>query len=83
MSEDHEQLRLQVHARVLEASPDPRGRNIAGHTNDEKVAEFCVKDQFRWDPRVAATENSCERTLAFDEFGETFGRLSSSRALRL
>lgn len=50
MSEHHEQLRLQVYACVLETSPDLRGRNIAGHTNDEEIAEFCVKNQFRGGP---------------------------------
>src|SRR5262245_60334454 len=36
VSEHHEELRLEVYARVLEARPDFGGNNVTRHTNDEQ-----------------------------------------------
>ena len=77
VSEHHEQLRLEVRARVLEAAPDFRRHNVARHTNDEQVAEFRIENQLRRHPRVAAAEDGRKRALALDEIGEHLRRASA------
>ena len=80
MSEDHEQLCLEVYACVLEASPDVRGGDVAGDANDEEVTKLCIKNQFRRDPRVAATKNGRKWTLALDEISESLPRSHLERS---
>ena len=70
VSENHEQLRVEMRACVLEAAKDFRRNNVARYPNDEQFAELCIKNQFRRYPQVAAAEDGRKRMLALDELGE-------------
>src|SRR5437588_129144 len=56
--------------------------NVAGDSNDEEVAEALVKDQFRGDAGIRATEDDRERLLSRDQRGTT-GMIRKRRRPRL
>src|SRR5207302_8738712 len=56
--------------------------DVAGDSNDEEVAEALVKDQFRGDAGIRATEDDRERLLSRDQRGTT-GMIRKRRRPRL
>ena len=59
VAKDDEERRMQVRTGVLQATPDFRREDIAGHAHDEQLAEAGVKNQFRGNreslqPRIVA-----------------------------
>jgi hypothetical protein len=75
VAQHHEELRLEVYGRELEACPDLRGNDVSRHTNNEQIAEFRIEDQFRRYARVAAAKDACKWALAFDKAAERLQRL--------
>jgi hypothetical protein len=61
-----EEGRPEVGARILDA-PQHLGRHdVAGHADDEEVAEPLIEQELRWNARIAAPEDRRERLLARD-----------------
>src|SRR5262249_31837734 len=72
VAEDDKQRRFQVHAGILQAAGGLWRERVAGDADDEEFTEAGVKEQFRWDARIAAAEDRGIRALLPREFGEDF-----------
>ena len=70
VTEHHEERSLQVHAGVLQRAHDLRGDHVAGHADDEQLAEAGVEDELRRDARVAAAEDGRVRLLSLRQVGK-------------
>src|SRR5215469_250070 len=63
MAEYHDEARAEGRSRELDTA-DLRGRDdVAGHADDEQVAESLVEDDLRRHARIRAAEHDRERLL--------------------
>ena len=63
MAQNHEQLGVEVNARIFDAAYHVVSHDIAGNTNHKKVAETLIEDEFDGNTGVAATQNGSKRML--------------------
>ena len=70
VAQHDEQRRVQVHAGVLQRAHDLGRDHVAGHANDEELAEARVEHQLGRHARIAAAEDRGVGLLALGELGE-------------
>ena len=63
MAEHHHQPRAEARRRELDAADLRRGHDVAGHADDEQVAEALVEHDLRRHARVRAAKHDGERLL--------------------
>ena len=75
MTENHHNGGLKLINRVLQRTERRILQDVAGGTHHERVAQAQVKNNFRREARVAATENRGERELTRSQVGAADGVL--------
>lgn len=84
VTQDHDKPRAESFGRKLDTADVRWGDDVAGHTDDEQVAQALMENDFRRHPRVGAAENDGERLLTRYQFSATFltGGLAVSANVR-
>src|SRR5262245_48433518 len=67
VAKDHEQRCLQMAAGVLQTARDLWREHVAGHADDEQLAEPGVEDQFGGHARITAAQDGRKRPLSSGE----------------
>jgi hypothetical protein len=87
VSQHHEERRLQVNGRVLDAAHHLGRDDVARHPDHEQLPQPRVEDQLRGNARIAAAEDRRIGPLRSREVGEPFladrgkARLASDEAI--
>src|SRR3954447_25051382 len=68
VTKHHDQLRTQMLHGVLDAAQDCIVHDVAGHTNDEQIAQTLIEKEFRWYSRIGTPEDDRKRMLSCNEF---------------
>ena len=64
VSQNHEQLRIQMDSSVFNAAGNIIGNDVSGDANDKEISEPLIKDEFHRNTRVAASQNDGKGVLA-------------------
>src|SRR6266498_381139 len=80
MAEHNNQACAQNIDRVLDASQAFIVEHIARYSNDEKISEAFIKDDFGWHTRIGTTEDDRKRVLTLRQFCASFGGLLASHS---
>jgi hypothetical protein len=75
VAQHHHQVRPELLCSKFHAADQRGGNYVAGHANDEKVAEALIEDDLDRYPRIGTAENGRERRL-------TGGQLEPARPAR-
>jgi hypothetical protein len=70
MSQDHEQIRVEVFDGIFAGSDLVVIGDVTGNTDDEEVAETLIEDELRGDARIGAGEHDGARVLLGGELVE-------------
>ena len=70
MAEYHEQRRLQIRPRVLQAPRNLRREDVAGHADHEQFSQAGIENPLGRHARIAATEDRRVGSLGLGEIGQ-------------